>query len=321
LEKLVLASCLTIEQTMFSIKHLLIRGLLFIACIFLGATSSISAELLSNRSFETPVAPNNGNNFYTTIPNWTVVSSPVVATPFNIVVPHAGYANNPQATPTGGGRQYLDINGAGGTLSQTVTLSSNGFVSFGVWFSVRDGSRNLAGGIVRLRNSANAIVSSASVTFFTTDPISTWKRASVTNLAVPVGTYRLEIVMDNFHNIDLASLDFVPATYSLQLDKSADKTGPLVVGNLITYTYLVKNNGTWAVTNINVADVHGGVGSLPVPGSEALLTDVAPLGDSTDPAIALPSSADGSWNTLGPGDTVRFTATYTVTQTDVDLLQ
>ncbi len=318
---LVLNLSFTIRQVLSSFALMLFKGLLIVACTVFSTTLSMSAELLLNRSFETPVAPNNGNNFYTTLPNWTVVSSPVVTTPVNLVVPHPGYTNNPQATPTGGGRQYLDINGAGGTVSQSVTLPGNGFVSFSAWFSVRDGSRNLSGGIVRLRNSSNAIVASASVTFFTTDPISTWKQASVSSFAVPSGTYKFEIVMDNFHNADLASLDFVPAVYSLEIDKSADKMGPLVVGEVVTYTYAVKNTGTWALTNVNVVDVHGGSGSVPVPGSEALVNDVAPLGDTADPAIATPAAADGNWSTLGPGDTVRFIATYTVTQTDVNLLQ
>jgi large repetitive protein len=50
-----------------------------------------------------------------------------------------------------------------------------------------------------------------------------------------------------------------------------------------------------------------------VPGSEALSSDVAPLGDSTDV-----TSNNNSWSTLAPGDTVTFTASYTVSQADID---
>jgi len=39
------------------------------------------------------------------------------------------------------------------------------------------------------------------------------------------------------------------------------------------------------------------------------------LGDSVDAAN------NGSWDSLGPGDSIRFTGTYTVTQADVDNLQ
>jgi len=52
-----------------------------------------------------------------------------------------------------------------------------------------------------------------------------------------------------------------------------------------------------------------------VPTSETLLTDNLPLADSIDAA------ADNSWDELGPGDVVTFTATYTVTQNDIDTLQ
>lgn len=309
-----------------SIKAVLSIALCALAFNFIAAMPASSAELLVNRSFENPIAPSNGNNFYLTLPNWAVApgSTPPANGAINIVVPTTSYGNNPHATPVGGGgggRQYLDLNGIGGTISQVVTLTDYGFVNMGVWYSVREGSRNLSGATVRLRNSAGVIVASASVVFTTADSVQTWKNASVSNIALPPGNYTMEIVMDNFHNVDLASLDFVPAVYSLEIDKSANRTGPLVVGDVVTYTYLVKNNGTWALSNVNVADVHGGTGVLPVPGSEALVTDAAPIGDTADPAIATPSAANGNWNTLGPGDTVRFTATYTLTQADVDSLQ
>ena len=69
------------------------------------------------------------------------------------------------------------------------------------------------------------------------------------------------------------------------------------------------------MTNVVVADTHNGSGTFVGPTNESVFTDVAPLGDSTD------LTTNGSWDTLGPGDTLNFTATYTVTQQDVDLLQ
>jgi hypothetical protein len=65
-----------------------------------------------------------------------------------------------------------------------------------------------------------------------------------------------------------------------------------------------------------VTDVHNGYGVPPVPGSETLTLDGGTPGDSTD---ATPNNS--TWSVLGPGDTVRFQAPYTVTQQDVDLLQ
>ena len=51
------------------------------------------------------------------------------------------------------------------------------------------------------------------------------------------------------------------------------------------------------------------------PNNETLTTDVAPVGDSTDATDDI-----GIWSLLGVGDTVTFTATYVVTQHDVDFL-
>jgi uncharacterized repeat protein (TIGR01451 family) len=288
---------------------------------FLTINFAFSTELLTNRSFETPVAPLNGNNFYATLPNWTVTPSPVIVDPVNIVVPTAAYANNPQSTPAGGGRQYLDIKNAGGTVTQSVTIASTGIVSLSAWFSVRDGSRNLAGAIVRLKNSSGTVVASGTTTFFSTDPISLWRQASASGVVVTSGTYTFEIVMDNFHNVDLASLDFVAAVPSLEIAKSADKTGPLVVGDIVTYTFLVRNSGNIALSGVSVADLDNGSGPTPTIGTEAIHIDLAPLGDSFDPAIATPSAANGIWDTLGAGDTIRLRSSYTVTQQDLDALQ
>ncbi len=75
------------------------------------------------------------------------------------------------------------------------------------------------------------------------------------------------------------------------------------------------NTGAVPISDVTVSDSHNGSGPPPVPGGETLFNDVAPLGDSTDAAT------NASWDALAPGDTVRFTATYTVTQQDVETLQ
>jgi hypothetical protein len=101
----------------------------------------------------------------------------------------------------------------------------------------------------------------------------------------------------------------------LSIVKTASTAGPVNAGDVVTYTYTVTNSGNVAVSAISVSDSHNGYGSVPVPGSEALVTDNAPLLDSTD------SSPAGIWTTLGQGDVVRFTASYTVVQDDIDFLQ
>ncbi|MEM9278131.1 MAG: hypothetical protein AAGA76_06130, partial [Pseudomonadota bacterium] len=102
---------------------------------------------------------------------------------------------------------------------------------------------------------------------------------------------------------------------SLTVTKVADLTVNVSAGQTVTYTYEVENTGTTTLTDISLVDAHNGSGPAPNPGSETLIQDVAPVSDSSD------GGQNGVWDTLGPGDIVRFTATYTVTQTDIDTLQ
>jgi hypothetical protein len=103
---------------------------------------------------------------------------------------------------------------------------------------------------------------------------------------------------------------------SLTLTKTADTPGPVNVDDIITYTYEVVNSGTVSISNVNLNESFNGYGVPPAVGSEALFTDVAPIGDSTDGA-----PNDGVWQTLGPGDVIRFLAQYQVVQSDIDFLQ
>ena len=192
------------------LRHVL---LLLVTALMLGVpTAAAAQELLLNRSFETPVAPANGNNFYTTIPNWSIINvTPASPQPANIIRPFAGYAGNPTATPVGGGNQYFDVNGAAGTLQQVVTIPSQGMVDFSGWFSVRDSQQSLSGLIINIRNPGGTIVGTASVTFAASDPIGLWKQAAGANIPVTAGTYTFEVIMPNPSNFDLASLVFKPA--------------------------------------------------------------------------------------------------------------
>jgi large repetitive protein len=83
-------------------------------------------------------------------------------------------------------------------------------------------------------------------------------------------------------------------------------------GTVITYVYIITNTGNSSLTNVTVADAHDGLGAPVVPGSE---TGVVVANGSTDGA------ANASWDLLRPDDQIAFSATYTLTQDDVDQRQ
>lgn len=149
---------------------------------------------------------------------------------------------------------------------------------------------------------------------------------NVSNFEFRIGALQAGAAAGGAANTRLTSLGFTCPNFpapepvsnanpALSVVKTANLTTNVPAGQAVTYTYDVTNTGDVTLTNINLNDAHNGTGAAPVPGSEVLQNDVAPLANSTDTGI------DGIWETLAPGDTVRFTATYIVTQQDVDTLQ
>jgi hypothetical protein len=245
----------------FGIRQRLCRWLLAAVVPLFAAPPCFAQEMLQNRSFESPVVPNNGNNFYTTIPNWTVTPGTAQAQPVNLIRPWSGYAGNPTATPTGGGTQYFDINATFGTVRQTVTLASAGMIDFSGWFSVRDNQQALSGLTINIRNSSNTIIRTASTSFLASDPIGLWKQISVSNFPIAAGTYTFEIVLPNEANCDLMSMVFKPAvaitkTSSARSDPFNGTTNPkLIPGGVAEYAILVSNPATYTVSSNTIAIV------------------------------------------------------------------
>ncbi|MEM8540249.1 MAG: GEVED domain-containing protein [Pseudomonadota bacterium] len=88
-------------------------------------------------------------------------------------------------------------------------------------------------------------------------------------------------------------------------------------GTVVTYTFTITNTGNQTIDDVSLTDLHGGTGTDPDPDIDtATLTDNGTAGDSTNA-----DTGNGVWDELGPLDVLTITATYTVTQADVDTLQ
>lgn len=117
----------------------------------------------------------------------------------------------------------------------------------------------------------------------------------------------------------ISDADQVPFTTigDLTIAKAADDTTGVTLGQVITYTYTVSNDGNLTITNINLDDVHNSDGPKVIPGGEILATG----GGVPVSATTADAAQDGVWDALGPGDVVEFVGTHTVTQDDIDSRQ
>lgn len=301
----------------------IIRALLVFALF--SPLPALAQELLLNRSFETPVTPADGNNFYTTIgTEWSVINvTPANATPWNIIRPTAAYANNPTATPTGGANQYLDINSAAGRIVQTVTFPSAGMVDISGWFSVRDFSQALSGLIINVRNSSGTVVATTSTSFAASDPIGLWKQAAATNLPVAAGAHTFEVEIPNYANFDIASLVFKPAlafskTSAIISDPVNGTVNPKYIPGAVTeYSFVTSSPSSYTVASnslsltdmtpaglaVVVADIAGG-GSGPaafVAGSTGLTYAFTSLASASD-QIDFSSDGGTTWTYVPVAD-------------------
>lgn len=255
---------------------------LFAVVVVCAPTQALAQELLVNRSFESAVtpAPVNGNNFYTTIPNWTTTNvTPAQAQPVNLIRPWVGYANNPTVTPTGGGSIYFDVNAASGSIVQTVTFPSQGMVDLSGWFSVRDNQQALSGLIINVRNSGNVIVATVNTSFLASDPIGLWKQAAATNVPVAAGMHSFEVVLPNPANFDLASLVFKPgitvAKTSIAVSDPVSLANPKMIPDAVAeYTITATSPSSYTVTSNSISMVDATpanmalmVGNIGAPGS------------------------------------------------------
>lgn len=112
---------------------------------------------------------------------------------------------------------------------------------------------------------------------------------------------------------DTEEVDLEDRNASLAVTKVADDDTEVTAGQVITYTYVVTNDGNVPITEVTLSDnVTAGSGTPPTP---TLVTLTNTSGNSSDDAL------DNDVDLLFPGDSATFTGTYTVTQDDVDNLQ
>jgi hypothetical protein len=188
---------------------------------------------------------------------------------------------------------------------------------------------------------AGSAITSAAMSFAATAASAyTLKEAMAAGSASPLNTYLPSIACANTNaaGTNVAGLNSLPinvtpaqgdaisciitntaGTGSLSITKSASTAGPVSLGNTIVYTYIVTNNGTLSLNNIQVKDMHGSpavqVALGPGGITSETLTVPGPSGAAASPDT---TPNDGIWTTLAPGASVRFTYTHTVTQAEID---
>ncbi len=124
------------------------------------------------------------------------------------------------------------------------------------------------------------------------------------------------------------TVDVENSTPGLVLNKSSSfndgGNGP-TPGDVISYTFVVENIGNVTLTDVGVTEFFSGSGAAP-----AILTPVVVTTDSGTVALAQLAAAeqlndssdsggaDGDWDILGPRDVITFTASYAITQADID---
>ena len=106
------------------------------------------------------------------------------------------------------------------------------------------------------------------------------------------------------NNIDDPTITLLNATPSLSITKTVNDDSNVAAGQLLTYTYIVTNNGNVTIDDVTISDLHSGSGTLTTP---LLQSTTGTDNDTTDNKI----------ETLAPGQIGTWTATYTVTTSDI----
>ncbi len=189
---------------------------LLVALVSLQVNAQCTTNYLLNPSFESPIQPSIGNNFpapYNVFGGWSILTaSPTVQTGgFNVVrVNGSAYSGGPNNAHNGG-NQYVDINGAGGFVQQSFTVTCGSVIEYSGWFSRREVGGTGFNGYMELLDASNNPISTSNIVSFTSNESEeVWKEVTGTSVGVLPGVYTIRFFMDDFANIDDAFLCVSP---------------------------------------------------------------------------------------------------------------
>ena len=178
---------------------------------------NVDSNLISNGSFEDPLAVNiNGNNigqvptgWSTTANNWNVV---------RVDGPGGGsYGGGPDSAQDG--EQYLDLT-SDGEIFQSFTITETSTLSFGAWFSNRETNLDNSASTVGIYDATGTTLLStlAEVNLFgQATPSTDWTKGEATIANLAAGTYQVRVDLNNFNNVDSVFVQIVPEPSSLAL--------------------------------------------------------------------------------------------------------
>ncbi|MGI9402065.1 MAG: DUF7507 domain-containing protein [Rhizobiaceae bacterium] len=113
-------------------------------------------------------------------------------------------------------------------------------------------------------------------------------------------------VQEDVDVIDAAPDLVITKSGALTTDTDTDTLGD--AGDVVTYTYTVRNDGNITMTTVGITDTHDGDTALGTPLFTQWITQgTSPAASAGDPTI-----------TLAPGSEAEFEVTYTITQTDIN---
>ena len=182
----------------------------------------------------------------------------------------------------------IDPVAAGATVDYSYTITNSGNVTLtGVTLTDdQEGSIDL---------SATTLTPGASATGSATHTVTQAEidAGTLTNVATTIGTPPAgpgsNVTASDTQTVTLVQDPSIEVVKALSANADEDGSGDVSLGDTLTYSFTVTNTGNVTLANVSVSD--------PLPGL---------------------SAATGGASTLAPGASTVFTATYTVTQANVD---